>query len=279
MQWRVDHFSLETKRGTVEYRERDGEFVVRDHLEEIDQLQQTLAQKRPFPANLLKTITQKFREEWTYHTNAIEGSTFTLQETAFFLREGLTIKGKTLREHLEVVNHVEAIDYLEQAIRERDISEALIKSFHAILFQGIKPWTGGVAVEPGVYKKQDNHVLTPSGRIHYYTPALQVVGEMEKLIHWYKNNGAKKHPVELAAIFHHRLVAIHPFLDGNGRVSRLMMNFILLKAGYPPAVIRNENRIDYYLALEEADQGNEQPFSLLLANEVRRSLKTMCETM
>jgi Fic family protein len=252
---------------------------VRDRLEEINRLQQMLDQKRPFSAHLLKTITQKFREEWTYHTNAIEGSTFTLQETAFFLREGLTIKGKTLQEHLEVINHAEAIAYLEQALKERVISEALIKSFHAILFQGIKPWTSGISVEPGVYKKQDNHVLTPSGRIHYYTPALQVVDEMEKLIHWYEKNETKKHPVELAALFHHRLVAIHPFLDGNGRVSRLLMNFILMKEGYPPAIIRNENRIDYYLALEEADQGNDQLFSRVVADEVLRSLQTIYEVV
>src|SRR5581483_40708 len=128
--------------------------VVKDYLEEINQLKQILDQKRPLSDHLMKTIRQKFREEWTYHTNAIEGSTFSLQETAFFLREGLTIKGKTLREHLEIVNHAEAIDYLDQAIKNRDVSEGLIKSFHAVLFQGIKPGDG--KVEAGVYKKQDN---------------------------------------------------------------------------------------------------------------------------
>lgn len=245
----------------------------------IDAMLKKIQKQRPFSQELMKTLSQKFREDWTYHTNAIEGNTFTLQETAFFLREGLTIKGKTLREHLEVINHAEAIEYLHDAIRQRDLTEGLIKEFHAILFQGVKSWAGGKPIIPGAYKTEDNHVLTLSGEIHHYVPAVQVPSEMEKLLNWYRENQSTLHPVELAAGFHHRIAAIHPFPDGNGRVSRISMNFILMKAGFPPAIIRNENRQDYYKALGEADKGNLQPFIELVADEVKRSLEIMINVL
>lgn len=152
--------------------------------DEIDSMVAQVEAKRPQAPQLMKTISQKFREEWTYHTNAIEGNTMTLQETAFFLREGLTIKGKTLREHLEIVNHAEAVDYLKDTIRQRELSEGLIKEFHAMLFQGVKAWSGGQRISPGAYKTQDNHVLTPSGEIHYYVPAVHVASEMGNLMDW-----------------------------------------------------------------------------------------------
>lgn len=243
--------------------------------QELTDLKERLDQYRPISADLMKTLTQKFREEWTYHTNAIEGNTMTLQETAFFLREGLTIKGKTLREHLEIVNHGEAIMFLQDAIRHRDLSEGLIKEFHALLFEGVKGWAGGKPIRPGFYKLEDNHVLTPSGEIHYYVPAVQVPMEMANLMEWFSTNKNTIHPIELSAKFHHRFVAIHPSPDGNGRVSRLCMNFILMKAGYPPAIIRQEERLEYYLALEKADNGDDRSFIELVSSEVERSLKTM----
>lgn len=108
----------------------------------------------------------------------------TLQETFFFLREGLTAKGKTLREHFEVVNHVEAVYYLQDAIRHRELSEGLIKDFHAMLFEGVKSWSPGLTITPGTYKTLDNHVLTPSGEIHYYTPAIQLAAEFHSDAGW-----------------------------------------------------------------------------------------------
>lgn len=105
--------------------------------EEIDELHKQADRMRPLEPNLVLTIAQKFREEWTYHSNAIEGNTFTYQETAFFLREGLTVKGKSLREHLEIVNHAEAIDYLQDIIKERDLSERFIKDLHARSFSKV----------------------------------------------------------------------------------------------------------------------------------------------
>ncbi|MGF9696472.1 Fic family protein [Paenibacillus sp. MABNR03] len=237
--------------------------------EEIDALRKEVDNKRPLQPDLMNIINQKFREEWTYHSNAIEGNTFTYRETAFFLREGLTVKGKSLREHLEIVNHAEAIDYLQEVIKDRDITGRLIKDLHAILFQGVRD----ITFSTGDYKKEDNHVLTISGKIQQHTPAIHVSVEMEELIQWYDTQKTKMHSIELAAKFHHRLVAIHPFTDGNGRVSRLAMNLILMKKGFPPAIIRNENREEYYTALEQGDKGDLQPIVDLVATEVKHNLE------
>ncbi|GAA0853965.1 Fic family protein [Paenibacillus glucanolyticus] len=243
--------------------------------EKIDALRSEVDQRRPLSADLMKIVAQKFREEWTYHTNAIEGNTFSYQETAFFLREGLTVKGKSLREHLEIINHAEAIDYLQEVITTRDLTERLIKDFHALLFQGVRD----IDFAPGEYKKHDNHVLTISGKIHHYTPAIQVPIEMEQLMLWYESNKTIIHPIQIAATFHHKLVAIHPFTDGNARVSRLAMNFILMKNGFPPAIIRNENREDYYAALEKADNGDLSLIIDLVAAEVKNNLDLMLSAL
>lgn len=248
-------------------------------LQNLTKLKERIDQQRPLANDIMRTIAQKFREEWTYHTNGIEGNTMTLQETSFFLREGLTAKGKTLREHFEVINHGEAIDYLQDAIHERDLSERLIKDFHAMLFEGVKSWSPGLEIVPGSYKLQDNYVLTPSGEVHYYTPAIQVPLKMDELLEWLTDSSLKLHPVQLAADFHHRFVAIHPFQYGNGRVGRICMNFILMKAGYPPANIRKEERLDYYQALEQTDNGNNEPLRELILSEVERSLLIMEEAI
>jgi len=240
---------------------------------QIDKLKEKLNEQRALYPDLMVAIAQKFREDWTYNTNAIEGNTMTLQETAFFLREGLTVKGRTLKEHLEMVNHAEAVDFLQDAIKYRDLTEGLIKEFHAMLFSGIKTLAGGIPIAPGVYKIKDNHVLTASGQVHHYAAATQVPANMENLVNWYNDNKTNIHPIEMAALFHHRFVAIHPFPDGNGRVSRLCMNYILIKNGYPPAVIRKESRWDYYTALEEADNNKPEAFIQLVANEVSHSLE------
>ncbi len=241
----------------------------------IEQLKRQVDALRPLNPELMRTIAQKFREDWTYHSNAIEGNTFTYQETAFFLREGLTVKGKSLREHLEIVNHAEAVDYLADAMRERELTERFVKDLHAMLFQGVRD----LSFAPGAYKQKDNHVLTVSGELHRYCSYLLVPQEMEALIGWYDQERTRLHSIELAALFHHKLAAIHPFSDGNGRVSRLCMNFILMKNGFPPAIIRNENRLDYYVALEQADQHNADPFIRLVADEVERSLNLMADQL
>ncbi len=254
------------------------------NIERLTHLKNKLDQFRPIPPSLLDTINKKFKLEWTYHSNAIEGNTLTLQETAFFLREGLTSKGKTLQEYLEAQNHAEAIDYLQDIIKENgQITESLIKELHALLMKGINTiltGTEGAQVQiitPGKYKTKPNHVLTLDGELHYYCDPVKVPEEMEKLVAMINYKNEDMHSVELAARVHHRFVALHPFDDGNGRVARILMNLLLMKEGYPPVVIKNEKREEYYKALMEADRGNIDPFLNLIANELENSLSVMLE--
>lgn len=226
-------------------------------------------------------IAEKLNIEWTFHSNAIEGNTLTLQETSFFLREGLTVEGKPLQDFLEARNHLEAIHFLQGCL-QREITEGLIKEIHALLLRGIDtiqigsgPTAVRKPIHPGQYKYDNNHVLLPDGTIHRYCDHLQVPGEMERLILWQQEHAGLLHPIELAVGFHHRLVAIHPFTDGNGRVARLLMNLILMRHDYPPAVIRNEERRRYYAALRAADDGDLSPFSDLVAEAVLITLRVM----
>lgn len=255
--------------------------------EELDELKAHLDTLRPIDADKMMAVQEKLRIDWTYNTNAIEGNTLTLQETAFFLREGLTSKGKPLSEFLEAKNHVEAISFLEEVVKEnRPLTERLIKDFHAIVMQDSKyVWIGPPdnrvkkRIEPGNYKYDNNHVVKLDGTIHFYTDHLQVPGEMEKLIKWYEENKEIMHPVELAAGLHHKFVAIHPFTDGNGRVARLVMNLVLMQAGYLPAIIKNEDRMEYYSALDAADKGDYAPFIQIVERETHRTMKMVVDVI
>jgi Fic family protein len=214
---------------------------------------------------------EKLRAHWTYHSNAIEGNTLTLGETIFFLREGLTAEGKPLKDFLEAKNHAEAIDEVQSLIVDgnRSLSESLIKELHAIILKGITHTVAkndqGETIQkpcsPGQYKTQPNHVLTLSGQIHRYVEPVDVPRQMNEMISQYeKSVAAGVNSVITAADVHYDFVRIHPFDDGNGRLARLVMNFILMKAGFVPVVIFFEKRREYLQALEKADQGDRDTF-------------------
>lgn len=230
-------------------------------LNKIDQIRQEIDALRPFSGELQKVLQEQLRIEWTYNSNAIEGNTLTLGETAFFLREGLTSEGKPLHDYLEAQNHAEAIDRLQDIIsNKQSITESLIKALHGVLMKGgdftlAKNQYGQMIhkkLHIGEYKKEPNHVLTLSGKIHHYIDPIYVHDEMEELLKWL-DNARKLHPVERAAQFHYRFVSIHPFDDGNGRMSRLLMNLLLMQAGYYPCIIQNAHRRRYLQALEQTD--------------------------
>jgi len=241
---------------------------------------------RPFDESLNQAIQEKLKIEWTYNSNALEGNTLTLGETAFFLREGLTSEGKPLKDFLEAKNHAEAIHVLEDMVYEKkDITEHFIKSLHQILLDGIeythaKGRNGQLiqkSLTPGKYKTHPNHVLTVSGNIHHYAEPEQVQIEMEKLLQWYKSGDAQSiSAIERAGIFHYRFVSIHPFDDGNGRLARLLMNLILMKDGFPPCIIRNENRKQYLSELEKVDNTkNFDLFILFVSHELLETMNTI----
>jgi Fic family protein len=259
-------------------------------LAEADLLRERLEALRPLPekAHLWEALQLKLRMEWTYHSNAIEGSTLTLGETIFFLQHGLTVEGKPFKDFLDARNHQEAIEFLFSEIKEGlPISESFLRQVNALLLTGVthtdaidqfgartrKPAT------PGEYKKLPNTVLQPDGTIYEYVHPFRVREEMERLVAWINGEGQSLHPVIQAAVAHYNFVRIHPFDDGNGRGARILMNLILLKRGFPTVVIRQERRFEYITSLKKADEGNLNPFALFVAESLRETLSLMVETL
>jgi Fic family protein len=208
----------------------------------IDEKKALLDSKRPLPTYTLKSLREKILLEWTYNSNAIEGNTLTLVETKVVL-EGITVGGKTMREHLEVINHQEAIAYVEDIISKNEpLSQWQIKNIHRLILKGIDDNYAGV------YRDQQVFI---SGATHTPPPFYQLNEKMDDLMKWYEST-PELHPIVKSAMLHAIFVGIHPFIDGNGRTSRLLLNFELMKAGYPPIIIEVKDRIAYYNALDTA---------------------------
>lgn len=227
---------------------------------------------------LWNTILQKLKIDWTFNSNSIEGSTLTRGETHFFLTEGLTVEGKPFKDFIDTKNHANAIDWLQEILSyKRELSEGVIKELNALLLFGVESTPAinplGQKVKkkatPGLYKTHPNHVLLPNGDIHYYVDPLQVQAQMQELVEWVNANIDNKiHPIALASIFHYNLVRIHAFDDGNGRGARILMNLILMKKGFFPAVIKTEKKRKYLEVIHEADRGDINPFVIFIAGEL-----------
>lgn len=226
------------------YKIEEDRFIIdiqNDFFKVLDENKQKLDSKRPLPKETLKSLEDNFKLEWTYNSNAIEGNTLTLKETKVVL-EGITIGGKTIREHLEAINHKEAIEFLEELVQDNnELSEMDIKNIHAIVLKGIDNENAG-------RYRTENVII--SGASHIPPDAIIVPESMEKLIYRYDEWKEKYHPIIVAALLHAEFVKIHPFIDGNGRTARLLMNFEVMKNGYPPIIIKNEERHKYYDALD-----------------------------
>lgn len=209
----------------------------------IDQKKALLDLKRPLPKYTLKSLKEKLLLEWTYNSNALEGNTLTMQETKVVL-EGITIGGKTMREHLEVINHRDAIYYVEEIIhKEETLSQGQIKNLHRLVLKGIDDSYAGVY--------RDQQVLI-AGATHIPSAHYLIQEEMDQLMNWYDKEAMFLHPISRGAMLHALFVGIHPFIDGNGRTARLLLNLELMKEGYPPVIIRVENRVAYYEALDKS---------------------------
>jgi Fic family protein len=209
----------------------------------ISKLHDRLDSLRPLSHIQLKMIKEDMTLRWTYHSNAIEGNTLTLKETKVAL-EGITIGGKTITEHLEAINHKEAIDYLEEvSVNKLPLTERLIKELHYLILKQID------SKNAGVYRKEN---VIISGAIHKPPKYLEVPTLMEKLVHDYNNSYKNFHPVVKAALLLGEFVKIHPFVDGSGRTARILLNFCLMQEGLIPVVVTKEQRLLYYDALDEA---------------------------
>ncbi len=228
--------------------------------------------RRPLPAAALRRLEEQLAIEWTYNSNAIEGNTLTLRETQLILEQGVTIGGKSLREHFEVINHAEAIGLVESLATQREpVGPAVVRQLHALVLARIDDESAGQ------YRVLPVRI---AGSAHEPPPAWEVPARMTDWAEWLMaGERGSVEPVELAAVAHHRLVGIHPFLDGNGRTARLVMNLVLLRAGYPPAVIARATRTQYYRALAEADRGNDTPLVNLVGRAVERSLSLYLEAV
>lgn len=231
----------------------------------IDSLKEAIDEHRPITKALAKSLQEKLIVEWTYHSNAIEGNTLTLSETKVVL-EGMTIGGKSMVEHLEAINHREAILFVEDLIVHNDpLSEWNIKNIHALILKEIDNANAG---------KYRNENVVISGAKHIPPKHYEIGDLMQKLISEYHNEWKAFHPVIRATLIHGEFVKIHPFVDGNGRTSRLLLNFELMKNGYPPIIIKKEERSSYYDVLDLAHTTmNYEPFIKLVSNLVIESEK------
>ncbi|MSR84943.1 Fic family protein [Candidatus Uhrbacteria bacterium] len=220
---------------------------------------------RPLPVSAVQKLREQFQIEMTYHTNAIEGNSLTLKETFLVVNEGLTVKGKPLKDHLEAKSHQAALEYLYDLIahdRNVTVSERLVRQLHQLVMQDVdKEWAG-------IYR---NGLVMITGTKHRPPDALDVPKKMHELVAWI---GRQKyiHPIELASIAHHKLAAIHPFFDGNGRTARLLMNVLLMRKGFPLTIILKNDRKKYYRVLSRADDGDLAPLTQFVAQTIERSL-------
>jgi len=219
---------------------------------------------RPLPTQLVKKLWEQIQIEFTYNSNAIEGNTLSLRETQLVIQEGITVRGKSLREHLEARNHPDAIDYVEKlAQKETTIKQDDILKVHELLIRGIDDQNSG---------KYRTGQVRVAGATFMPPPPSKIQSMISEVLQALNQNPDELRPIELAAFFHHKFVYIHPFLDGNGRTARLLMNVILMRNGYPFTVLLKVDRPKYLRALSEADNGNLIPFANFIANCVERSL-------
>ncbi len=226
------------------------------------------------------------RLDWNYHSNSIEGNSLTYGETKSLILHHITADGKPLRDHFEITGHNEALLWVMDIVKsERSINENFIRELHKLILKENyfkeavtpdgKPTKKEIKV--GEYKTEPNHVKTVTGEIFYFAEPHEVKAMMTDLLDWYSLQEENKNtnPIILATEFHYKFIRIHPFDDGNGRMARILMNFVLMKHGYHPAIIKKETKDDYFKALRQADAGNIEPFVNYIAESVYNSLTLM----
>jgi Fic family protein len=203
--------------------------------EELDYLYGKLQNARPLSSESVKRLSEDFMIDFTYNSNAIEGSTLTLEETALVLKEGVTIGGKALRHHLEAIGHRDAYYYVEDLVKNKTpISERTIKDIHTLVLMDRQ-------MDKGVYRSVPVRVGS-----FYPCQPFEVPVQMERLMLDYNGEMQQLHVIERAAVFHLKFETVHPFIDGNGRVGRLLLNLELMAAGYPPVNVKFLDRMTYY---------------------------------
>ncbi len=243
--------------------------IDKDLYERIRKKREELDGLRPFPKSVLERLRKQFAIELAYNSNAIEGNTLTLRETRLVIEEGITIKGKPLREHFEAINHQKAFEFLESLPKKTALTEQVIKDIHKPIMRGIDDEYAGR------YRDVNVRIL---GAVKSPPRFEKIPVKMREYVKYVKRNPDKLNPIELSAIIHYRLVEIHPFTDGNGRCARLLMNLFLMRKGYPVTMVLKVDRKKYYDRLRKADKGDLKPFVDFIGRNVERSLDLYLDT-
>lgn len=244
---------------------------------EIEKLKTELDSYNPIPLDRLQKINYKLRLDWNYHSNKIEGGTLTFEETRSVMMEQLEIHGKPLRDVMEMRGHDEVIKNIQKIGRgEVRLTENRIKEIHkTIIFEEED--------RPGLFKNRNNYIYNYAGERYDFTPLEDTIDAMNSLSNWldnqlqaFKKGKHQKTIPEIAFEYHLRFLTIHPFLDGNGRTGRILMNLILIANGYPPVIIRTEENDFYNKHLSHAQQYEENPIPLyeMLGKLLIRSFET-----
>ncbi|MBC8044833.1 MAG: Fic family protein [Rhizobacter sp.] len=241
---------------------------------------------RPMPPDAEQRVWQKLRLDWNFHSNNIEGNSLDYGETEILLLHGKAVGDKLYKDYEDIKGHNEAIMYLQDLVsRSAMLTEVHIREFHKLILstprqidaetpdgQPTKRW-----IKIGEYKTMPNHVRTATGEMFRYVEPFDTPAEMHNLMSWYHQSFVDEsiHPLLLAATFHYKFIRIHPFDDGNGRIVRILMNLALMMKGLPPAIIKTDDRNNYYTALQRADGGDLESFVVYIGKQLVRSLELM----
>ena len=240
-----------------------------EELEKLDSIKKEIDQLPPLSEEANEKLWKKFRLEWNFNSNHIEGNTLTYFETQLLLLLGNTSGDHKIREYEEMKAHDAAVEVVKNwaGDKVRSITEKEIRELNKIIL--VRPfWKDAQTPDgsftrreiiPGDYKKYPNHVRLENGEIFKYAEPVEVGPQMKELMEWYHNTN-DLHPVEKAALFHYKLVRIHPFDDGNGRIARLLMNYHLMKVRFAPVIIKSNDKKNYLFALNKADAGDVDSF-------------------
>jgi Fic family protein len=206
---------------------------------------------RPFSAKQAQKFKTLYLLDMTYHSNALEGNSLNAKETKKILEEGTAIGGKLVSEHIEVINHREAIEFVDEQLNRplHGLDENDILALHRLLLTGVN------TKEAGCYRTQHVAKRKSNGDIYHFVSPNKIQKEIEKFLKWF-GTATQLHPIALASQTHNRFATIHPFSDANGRISRLLMNLILMHHGYPPAIIHLQDQSEYIHAIENAQNNN-----------------------
>lgn len=238
--------------------------MFKDRTADIDTIKNEIDQYRPLPSHFMPMLKEYFRIGLTYSSNALEGNTLTETETKVILEDGLTIGGKTMKEHFEVVGHSQAYDFMWSKAHSAEFSEDDIRKLHYLFYYRIDEENAGN------YRKVPIFV---SGTDFEFPKPLELSPLMHEFLQEIPQLKKQYHPVHFAALVHIRLVTIHPFIDGNGRTARLLMNLALLQSGYTITIIPPIMRSAYISVIQQANKNNVTPFLNFISEMVYESSK------